>query len=154
MGTQAQLCYHFRQMRHSPQFCFPFAFYQGDDEYPPYSAHARNALPNDPIKYPTLHRALQDMCNSPFELADGRLVTFCGPHVPDYKASFKLTGLGKGPRSKTRVILNQATPQQMGAGSGPLLSRNLVGGSWSERSLSNAQRAREQIREQQPGTAR
>jgi hypothetical protein len=116
MGTQVQMCFHIRGMRHSDKYCFPFAFYGGDDDYPTYKAHARTPPPTrPPNKYRSLHEAIQDLCNSPFVLKDGRAITVCAPFVPDYKAAGKLTGIGKGPRSKWRMVNSQATPATMGA---------------------------------------
>ena len=114
MGTQSQLCFHVRELRHSSQTCMPFMFYQGDDGFTPLSIHGAQPLPNDPTKYARVLDAVKDKCHSPFELTDGRLVTFCGPHVPDYKAAGKLGGLGGGPRSTYPSVLDRAKNELMG----------------------------------------
>ena len=98
-----------RELRSSPQYCMPYMFYEGDDFYSPYEAHARTPLPNAPDKLPTMHAALRDLCNSPFELADGRLITFCGPHVQDYKCTCNMCGRGITPRSDQNLVLSKAT---------------------------------------------
>ena len=120
MGTQAQKCFHVREMRHSPQFCLPYMFYQGDDHWALYDAHARTPMPNSPEKLPTMHRALQDMCNSPFELADGRLITFCGPSISDYKCTCNFCGLDVTPRSDQNDVWSQATNAQRASPPPPL----------------------------------
>jgi hypothetical protein len=134
MGTQAQICYHVRGMRHSPKFCFPYAFYNGDDNFMGISTHARTPPPNSD-KYRTLHAALQDMCNSPFILDDGRIITFCGPHVPDYKAGQKLTGID------SVSVMDRATNAVMGRGSGPLSD------TWDSEASNVVRRVRAQLAE-------
>jgi len=121
MGTQAQLCVHVRELRHSTQFCFPYMFLEGDDDYEPYEAHARTPLPNAPEKYPTMHAAKRDLCNSPFELADGRLVTFCGPHISDYKCTCNLCGMDITPRSDRNDVCSMATNAERGKPAGDLV---------------------------------
>ena len=63
----------------------------------------------------TVPDAVQDLCNSPFKLKDGRLITFCGPHIPDYKAAGRLSGCSSGPRSRHPSLLDLATNEMMGA---------------------------------------
>ena len=121
MGTQAQRCFHVREMRHSPQFCLPFMFYQGDDHWALYDAHARTPMPNAPEKLPTMHRALQDMCDSPFELEDGRLITFCGPSISDYKCTCGFCGLDISPRSDQNDVWSLATNAQRASPPPPLV---------------------------------
>jgi hypothetical protein len=104
----AQICYHVYGLRHSPKFCFPYMLYQGDDDFTPMFTHASTPVPSSPDKYPTMHAALRDTCYSPFELPDGRLITFCGPHIPDMKAGFYLSGLGTGPKSDF-TLMDKAT---------------------------------------------
>jgi hypothetical protein len=120
MGTQAQKCFHVREMRHSPQFCLPFMFYQGDDHWALYDAHARTPMPNAPTKLPTMHKALQDMCDSPFELEDGRLITFCGPSISDYKCTCGFCGLDISPRSDQNDVWSQTTNAQRASPPSPL----------------------------------
>jgi hypothetical protein len=110
MGTQAQICFHLRAMRHSPHTCFPYMFYMGDDDYTTNAAHARTApLGNAPDKYPTIYAALADTCFSPFKLADGRRITFCGPHIPDYKGGGTQSGYATGPRGDQASLLDMST---------------------------------------------
>jgi len=95
-------------------------FFEGDDDYILYETHARTPLPNAPDKYATMHLALQDMCNSPFELADGRFITFCGPHVNDYKATCHMSGTDITPKADQNDLFSQATNRDRGQPSAPL----------------------------------
>ena len=120
------MCFHVREMRHSPQWCFPYTFYRGDDDYTPYEAHAQTPLPNAPDKYSTMHRALRDACNSPFELPDGRFITFCGPHINDYKCTCHMSGMDITPKSDQNDIFSKARNADRGKPPGPLSFMNLI----------------------------
>ena len=58
--------------------------------------------------------------------ADGRFITFCGPHINDYKCTCHMSGMDITPKSDQNDIFSKARNADRGKPPGPLSFMNLI----------------------------